>query len=56
MSSDLSHMTFIVSDLDKMTQILTEILRAEEVYDSGQETFSLSEENFFWSVMSGSQS
>ena len=49
MSSGLSHMTFIVSDLDKMTSILTDVLKAEEVYDSGQETFSLS-------VMSGSQS
>ena len=47
MSSGLSHMTFIVSDLGKMTRILTEVLRAEEVYDSGQDTFSLSEEKFF---------
>ncbi|WP_420413124.1 FosX/FosE/FosI family fosfomycin resistance hydrolase [Roseibium sp.] len=47
MSSGLSHMTFIVSDLDKMTRILTEVLKAEEVYDSGQDTFSLSEEKFF---------
>ncbi|WP_420339533.1 FosX/FosE/FosI family fosfomycin resistance hydrolase [Roseibium sp.] len=47
MSSGLSHMTFIVSDLDKMTSILTDVLKAEEVYDSGQETFSLSEEKFF---------
>ncbi|XYK79065.1 MAG: FosX/FosE/FosI family fosfomycin resistance hydrolase [Labrenzia sp.] len=47
MSSGLSHMTFIVSDLDKMTRILTDVLKAEEVYDSGQDTFSLSEERFF---------
>ncbi|MGV2977845.1 FosX/FosE/FosI family fosfomycin resistance hydrolase [Roseibium alexandrii] len=47
MSSGLSHMTFIVSELDKMTRILTEVLKAEEVYGSGQETFSLSEEKFF---------
>lgn len=47
MSSGLSHITFIVRDLDKMTRILTEVLKAEEVYDSGQDTFSLSEEKFF---------
>jgi catechol 2,3-dioxygenase-like lactoylglutathione lyase family enzyme len=47
MSSGLSHMTFIVSDLDKMTSILMDVLKAEEVYDSGQDTFSLSEEKFF---------
>jgi len=47
MSMGLSHMTFIVSDLDKMTRILTEVLKAREVYDSGKDTFSLSEEKFF---------
>lgn len=47
MSSGLSHMTFIVRDLDKMTRILTDVLKAKEVYDSGQDTFSLSEEKFF---------
>ena len=47
MTTGLSHMTFIVSDLEKMTGILTNVLKAEEVYDSGAETFSLSEEKFF---------
>lgn len=47
MSSGLSHMTFIVSDLDKMSALLTRVLNAEEVYDSGSQTFSLSEEKFF---------
>jgi hypothetical protein len=47
MSSGLSHMTFIISDLDNMTRILTEVLKAEEVYGSGQDSFSLSEEKFF---------
>jgi catechol 2,3-dioxygenase-like lactoylglutathione lyase family enzyme len=47
MTAGLSHMTFVVSDLEKMSRILTDVLKAEEVYDSGAETFSLSEEKFF---------
>jgi len=47
MSSGLSHMTFVVSDLERMSQILTRILKAEKVYDSGAQTFSVSEEKFF---------
>lgn len=46
-SEGLSHVTFIVKDLDRMEQILTEILGASRVYDSGAETYSLSEERFF---------
>jgi len=43
----LSHITFIVRDLDRMQQILTTVLDARKVYDSGAETFSLSRERFF---------
>jgi fosfomycin resistance protein FosX len=43
----LSHMTFIVRDLDRMEAILTGVLGARKVYDSGEETFSLSRERFF---------
>ena len=43
----LSHMTFIVSDLDAMEEILTGVLGARRVYDSGADTFSRSEERFF---------
>lgn len=43
----LSHMTFIVSDLDAMEQILSGVLGARRVYDSGADTFSRSEERFF---------
>jgi catechol 2,3-dioxygenase-like lactoylglutathione lyase family enzyme len=43
----LSHMTFIVRDLDRMETILTTLLRARKVYDSGDRTFSLSRERFF---------
>jgi catechol 2,3-dioxygenase-like lactoylglutathione lyase family enzyme len=47
MIQGLSHVTFIVSDLDKMEGILTTVLDAKKVYDSGENTFSLSEEIFF---------
>jgi catechol 2,3-dioxygenase-like lactoylglutathione lyase family enzyme len=43
----LSHMTFVVKNLDRMSRILTEVLGAEEVYSSGGDTFSLSREKFF---------
>jgi fosfomycin resistance protein FosX len=43
----LSHMTFIVQSLDRMEAILTTVLGARKVYDSGDETFSLSRERFF---------
>ena len=46
-STGLSHVTFIVSDLDRMEQVLTTVLGAVRVYDSGSDTFSLSEERFF---------
>ncbi|MFB9982949.1 FosX/FosE/FosI family fosfomycin resistance hydrolase [Mesorhizobium kowhaii] len=47
MIEGLSHMTFIVRDLDRMTEILTGIFDAREVYDSGARQFSLSREKFF---------
>lgn len=40
-------MTFVVSDLDAMEKILVSVLGAKKVYDSGSDTFSLSEERFF---------
>ena len=40
-------MTFIVSDLDKTEIFLTTVLDAKKVYDSGENTFSISEERFF---------
>ncbi|WP_448003413.1 FosX/FosE/FosI family fosfomycin resistance hydrolase [Agromyces bauzanensis] len=46
-STGLSHVTFIVSDLDRMERMLTAVLGAVRVYDSGRRTFSLSEERFF---------
>ncbi len=47
MVQGLSHMTFIVSDLDKMEEMLTKVLDAKKIYDSGDKTFSLSKERFF---------
>lgn len=43
----LSHMTFIVRDLERMSQLIVEILGGREVYASGEATFSLSREKFF---------
>ena len=47
MIEGLSHITLIVSNLDRMTSFLSEIFGAEEIYASGHETFSLSKEKFF---------
>ena len=47
MIEGLSHMTFIVKDLDKMEEMLTTVLDARKIYDSGDRTFSLSKERFF---------
>jgi catechol 2,3-dioxygenase-like lactoylglutathione lyase family enzyme len=43
----LSHVTFVVRDLERMTRILTGIFGAREVYASGDETFSVAREKFF---------
>jgi len=43
----ISHLTFIVRDLDRTARLLTEGLGAKEVYDSASENFSLSREKFF---------
>lgn len=47
MIEGLSHMTFVVRDLERMTAILTEVLGAREIYVSGERTFSRSREKFF---------
>ncbi|HEY0267798.1 MAG TPA: FosX/FosE/FosI family fosfomycin resistance hydrolase [Methyloradius sp.] len=43
----ISHITFIVHDLERMTQFLCEGLGAREAYDSRDKNFSLSREKFF---------
>ncbi|HAM1824440.1 TPA: FosX/FosE/FosI family fosfomycin resistance thiol transferase [Listeria monocytogenes] len=47
MISGLSHITLIVKDLNKTTAFLQNISNAEEIYSSGDKTFSLSKEKFF---------
>ena len=47
MIDGLSHITFIVSDLDKMEVILMKVLDAKKIYDSGDRTYSLSKERYF---------
>lgn len=47
MIQGLSHMTFIVKDLDAMENLLVTVLDARKIYDSGDDTFSLSKERFF---------
>ncbi|EAD3144002.1 FosX/FosE/FosI family fosfomycin resistance thiol transferase [Listeria monocytogenes] len=47
MISGLSHITLIVKDLNKTTTFLQTIFDAEEIYSSGDKTFSLSKEKFF---------
>ncbi|MDA9821992.1 FosX/FosE/FosI family fosfomycin resistance hydrolase [Paracoccaceae bacterium] len=47
MIDGLSHITFIVSDLDKIEVILMKVLDAKKIYDSGDRTYSLSKERFF---------
>jgi fosfomycin resistance protein FosX len=43
----ISHITLIVHDLERTSALLTTVLGAKEVYDSGEELFSLSKERFF---------
>ncbi|MDR7192935.1 FosX/FosE/FosI family fosfomycin resistance hydrolase [Luteimonas terrae] len=43
----ISHLTFVVHDLDRTARLLVEGLGAREVYDSGDRPHSLSREKFF---------
>ena len=43
----ISHITFIVKDLELATTFFKEIFSAKEVYTSGDATFSVSKEKFF---------
>jgi catechol 2,3-dioxygenase-like lactoylglutathione lyase family enzyme len=47
MITGLSHLTFIVSDLERSALFFEKIFGAREVYASGNEKFSLSKEKFF---------
>jgi len=43
----ISHLTFIVNNIEKATLFFEKIFTAKVVYDSGEQTFSLSQERFF---------
>lgn len=43
----ISHVTFIVKDLNKSAEFFKEIFDAKEVYSSGDKMFSISKEKFF---------
>ena len=43
----LSHLTFVVRDLDRAEAMLVAVFGARKVYDGGAETFSLARERFF---------
>jgi catechol 2,3-dioxygenase-like lactoylglutathione lyase family enzyme len=43
----LSHITFVVRNMERMMRILIGIFGAREVYASGEETFSVAREKFF---------
>lgn len=43
----ISHLTFIVKDLNRGKEFFEKIFGAKEVYSSGDKTFSLSREKFF---------
>ncbi len=47
MIEGVSHITFIVRNLDRMEEILTRVFEARKIYDSGENTFSVSKERFF---------
>jgi catechol 2,3-dioxygenase-like lactoylglutathione lyase family enzyme len=43
----VSHLTFIVRDLNRTSELFRQALGAVEVYDSGDRLFSLAREKFF---------
>ncbi len=43
----LSHITLVVRDLKRTATLLEKVLNAQEVYESGDKTFSLAREKFF---------
>ena len=47
MTEGLSHLTFIVGDLERMTVLLETVLGARELYASGDHPFSIAREKFF---------
>ena len=47
MINSISHITFVVKDLNKTTELFKELFSAQEVYYSGEKKHSLYKERFF---------
>lgn len=47
MIEGISHLTFIVKDLERTSTFFRSIFDAKEIYSSGDKTFSLTREKFF---------
>lgn len=47
MIEGISHITFVVKSLELATNFFTGVFDAEEVYTSGDETYSISREKYF---------
>ncbi len=47
MIESVSHITFVVKNLNKTTELFKELFNAKEVYYSGEKTHSLFKERFF---------
>ena len=47
MIEGISHLTFVVKDLERTSAFFRSIFDAEEVYSSGDKAFSLAREKFF---------
>ena len=49
----ISHITFIVHDIERTTVMLQLLFDAKVIYDSGKNTFSLSQERFLILMVCG---
>jgi catechol 2,3-dioxygenase-like lactoylglutathione lyase family enzyme len=47
MVDGISHITLVVKDLERTKRLIVEVLGGEEVYSSGEDTFSIAREKFF---------
>jgi catechol 2,3-dioxygenase-like lactoylglutathione lyase family enzyme len=47
MIEGLSHITFMVKDLERTSDFLIHVFEAKEIYDSGEEMYSTSKEKYF---------
>lgn len=47
MIEGISHITFVVKNLDRTAKLYKELFEAKEIYNSGENTFSISKEKFF---------